>query len=253
MFPDSKAEYYRILSVLELEWEKKREYASSRDFHALSFRIKGNAVFEHNKEKFEVGAGEIAFVPKGFDYTLDSRESEHLYVIHFDMLPEKAYQFSSFTTTNTAYFEELFKKICRIWQRKETGYRLAATSVFYQMLEEIVKEKKDKTSESGKDRLSEVVEYIHRHYADPTLTVTHLAERYGASTTYFRRVFNASYKTTPLKYINKLRLKRAEELLYSGYYSVSEAAYASGFTDPKYFSRFIKKEKGLTPTKLRYV
>ncbi len=250
MFPDSKIEYYRILSVLELEWDAKREYASSRNFHALSFRIKGNAIFEHDKKSFSVDSGKVAFVPKGFDYTLDAKSHEHLYVVHFEMLPEKAQEFSSFALSNTAYFEELFKKLHRIWQRKEAGYRLAATSIFYKILEEITKDCNEKKSLCGKDRLSEVVEYIHRHYSDPNLSVALLSEMYGASTTYFRRIFKETYNTTPLKYVNRLRLKRAEELLKSGYYSVTDAAFESGFSDPKYFSRFIKKEKGKAPTKL---
>ncbi len=250
MFPDSKIEYYRILSVLELEWDSKKEYAESRLFHALSFRIKGNADFEHKDECYSVGAGEVAYVPKGFDYTLNSKSHEHLYVVHFEMLPEKAHDFSSFALSDTAYFEELFKKLHKIWQRKETGYKLAASSVFYKILEEITKKSSEANASSERDRLSEVIEYIHRHYSDPSLTVSSLAEMYGTSTTFFRRVFKDRCNTLPLKYINGLRLKRAEELLGSGYYSVSEAAFASGFSDPKYFSRFIKKEKGKSPTKL---
>ena len=54
----------------------------------------------------------------------------------------------------------------------------------------------------------------------------------------------------PLQYIPSLRLKRAEELLRSGYYTVAEAAYATGFSDPKYFSRFFKKEKGIAPSEI---
>lgn len=38
--------------------------------------------------------------------------------------------------------------------------------------------------------------------------------------------------------------------LESGYYSAAEAAYATGFPDSKYFSRFVKKEKGVTPAKI---
>ena len=250
MFPDSKTEYYRILSVLELEWDERRERAERRDFHALSFRIKGNAVFEHGKKKDTVGTGDIAFVPKGFDYTLDAKSCEHLYVVHFEMLPEKAEEFSFFALSDTAYFEELFKKLHRVWQRKESGYRLSATSIFYKILEEMTKDLAERASVTNKDRLTATVEYIHRHYSDPNITVTHLAEIYGSSTTYFRRVFKDAYNTTPLKYINRLRLKRAEELLRSGYYSVTDAAFESGFSDPKYFSRFIKKEKGKAPTRL---
>ncbi len=249
MFPNKKTQYYRIISAHELEWEPRRDHAVARNFHAISFRIKGNAVFEHGKESSTVGVGEVAFVPKGYSYTLDEKSRAHLFVVHFDSLPDKPMNFEAFKVTNPLWYEEHFRKLHRIWQRKETGYRLSATSVFYRILEELEKEALQEKP-CTKDRLSSVVEYIHANYTDPTLSVTKLSEMYGASPTYFRRIFKDTYASLPLQYINNLRLKRAEELLRSGYYTVSEAASESGFSDVKYFSRYVKKVKGNAPSKL---
>ncbi len=249
MFPDKKVQYYRIISALELEWEPKREYAVARNFNALSFRIKGNAVFEGRNECTSVGGGEVAFVPQGYDYTLDEKTHAHLFVVHFEALPERAVGIEALRVANPLWYEEHFRKLHRIWQRKEAGYRLAAASVFYRILEELEKEALEEKP-CVADRLSSVVEYIHANYTDPTLSVSRLSEMYGASQTYFRRIFKETYSALPLQYINNLRLKRAEELLRSGYYTVSQAASESGFSDVKYFSRFVKKIKGDAPSKL---
>lgn len=250
MFPDNRTQFYHILSVLELHWGPRNDYAQGRNFHALSFRVEGNVVFEHGGQSYSASTGEVVFVPKGFDYAMTAHSHEHVYVVHFDMLPDVSVEFASFSVSNPAYYQEQMKTLHRIWQRKQPGYRYAAASIFYGILEQLAKENAQKKNPSGKDKLSEIVEYIHRHYTDPGLNVSALAEIYGTSTTYFRRIFKQTYSVLPLQYIHNLRLKRAEELLRSGYYSVAEAAYATGFSDPKYFSRFVKKEKGITPSEI---
>ena len=79
--PDLKIE---ILSVLHLNWEQSHAYAAPREFNALSFRVRGGAIFSHGGVERHVNAGEIAFVPKGFDYRIDA-ENEEVYVVHFTL------------------------------------------------------------------------------------------------------------------------------------------------------------------------
>lgn len=250
MFSDNQEQLYRIVSVLELRWQPRSAYTRGRGFHALSFRVEGDVVFDHGGQKYAVSTNEIAFVPKDFDYTMHARSREHVYVVHFEALPDLPMDFAAFTPADPAYYREKLRLMHRIWKRKQTGYRYAAASVFYDILEHLVKENAQKENPEVTDKLSETLEYIHRHYADPGLNVAALAELYGTSTTYFRRIFKQTCGVLPLQYIQNLRLNRAEELLKSGYYTVSEAAYATGFTDPKYFSRFFKKEKGATPSEI---
>lgn len=58
---------------------------------------------------------------------------------------------------------------------------------------------------------------------------------------YFRKIFVQIYGTSPVKYISNLKLNRAKELLSSGIYTITDAAYNSGFNDSSYFSREFKK------------
>jgi AraC-like DNA-binding protein len=70
----------------------------------------------------------------------------------------------------------------------------------------------------------------------------------GITPEYFRKIFKSFYGSSPLIYINNLKITRAKELFESGMYSVSEVAAHSGYSDISYFSREFKSATGLSPT-----
>ena len=96
------------------------------------------------------------------------------------------------------------------------------------------------------------VDYIHKHYTKELINAQNLAKLCGISYDYLRQLFEKWYGVSPIKYINDLKLKRAKELLGSGMYSVSEAAYNSGFSDVSHFSRFFKANVGISPNEYRH-
>ena len=53
---------------------------------------------------------------------------------------------------------------------------------------------------------------------------------------------------TPNDFIRSIRLKRACEMLLSTKKNISEVAYATGFSTPKYFTRCFKEEFNQTPS-----
>ena len=69
------------------------------------------------------------------------------------------------------------------------------------------------------------------------------------SEVHFRKIFKEEYGMSPQKYIIHLRIQNASSLIASGYYSLQEAAYLSGYNDYKYFSVEFKKIKGVSPSK----
>lgn len=240
----------RIISALELSWTNNKRYAKPRPFHALSFRVYGDTEFDHNGTIHHVSGGDVAYVPKDYGY-MQTHKDEHLYVVHFEMTDDDGEDYFSITPRDTVSIRKLFEKIHKIWNEKQIGYQFAATSVFYKLLEELQKEVLAEGVLSSSAKMKKVLEYINANYNDPTLSVGQLAEMYGTSDTYFRREFKRLFDDTPLNYINNTRLRFAEELLHTGYYSVSEVAYKVGFQDPKYFSRFVRKMKNVPPSKLQ--
>jgi len=63
----------------------------------------------------------------------------------------------------------------------------------------------------------------------------------------FRRLFLECKGMSPGEYRNRLRIRRASELLKTGAYTVSEAAEQVGIGDIKYFGKLFKRYTGLTP------
>ena len=84
------------ISAFTLNWGAKIETSGIRPYHALSFRIKGDAKFITKTDTITVKTGDIVFVPAFYNYTLDSGDEE-VCVIHFssnEKLPLKIKKFS---------------------------------------------------------------------------------------------------------------------------------------------------------------
>ncbi len=67
---------------------------------------------------------------------------------------------------------------------------------------------------------------------------------------YLRKLFKKEMGMTPLEYLTRLRMKKAENMLaaMSHDYSVAEIAQLCGYDDALYFSRVFKKSFGCSPS-----
>ena len=235
-----------------MDIRRKKKYkgdTEARSFHSLSFRVKGNAEFIYDGETVLAKEKSLLLLPEGISYKTKTG-LEHLFVVHFKADESfDANSISSFIPETPAIYQALFQNMYSEWKSKQPGYYFATASYFYSILENIEKDLCQQKYHSNADRMNKVMEFIHSSFADTTLSVANIAELFGTSETYFRRKFKEAYSTTPLKYINDLRLAYAAELLESGYYSVGQVAEKTGFTDAKYFSRIFKQKTGKTPSK----
>ncbi len=240
-----------ILSVIELEWEHINANSGSRPFHALSIRLKGGATFFlDGKETLRVEEGDITFAPAYLDFRKQAEEGKIL-AIHFTAKEELPHEMLRFQPQDPQEFIENFKALHQAWSRKQLGYEHQSKMILHKIFYEMEQEWAEKKPSTLHGRLTEISNYIHRHFTDEDLSVERLASRFGMSDTYFRKLFLGEFGTTPLKYVNALRLDYAKELLRSGYYTIEEIAERCGFNNINYFSFFIKKETGLAPMALR--
>jgi len=95
---------------------------------------------------------------------------------------------------------------------------------------------------------SSVGEYIRRNYTSDISTAG-IGQAIGVSLYHLCRCFKDVTKVTIISYINLLRCDTAKTLLASGNYSVSEAAFMSGFQNMSYFTKTYKQYKGCIPSK----
>ena len=234
------------LSVFRLGWSAKVGASNIRPYHALSFRVKGNAKFIHGSKTVTAKTGDVVFVPARHPYTLDCGEEEVL-VIHFTTDAPMPDRIKKFTPDGSRFYERYFTELYHAWTRKQLGFEHECRYLFHKILLQLERDASNTKMKSGNAAVLRSVEYIHDHFTDPALTVAHLAADCNMSETYYRKLFIKYCKVTPLQYINTLKLQRAVELLSSKYYTVSEVATQCGFANPYYFSTFIKRETGHSP------
>ncbi|MCP3965568.1 MAG: AraC family transcriptional regulator [Lentisphaerae bacterium] len=95
-------------------------------------------------------------------------------------------------------------------------------------------------------RLNESLLYMKRHIT-ADLKLEKLAERSGMSVNHFIRCFKKEMGMTPMRYMRKLVIKKAVEMLSYADLSLSEVADHLGFPDQHCFSRAFRRETNLPP------
>ncbi len=99
-------------------------------------------------------------------------------------------------------------------------------------------------------RFQPVIKYIQENLAEP-VTLTALAELVKLTPPYFSSVFSKLIGISPINYLNKKRVEKAQKLLLLSNANLQEISERVGFDDVFYFSRLFKKHVGVSPRKYR--
>jgi len=100
-----------------------------------------------------------------------------------------------------------------------------------------------------REKLVRAVEYI-QDQLDADLTVSGIAQAVGMSPDHFTRLFKESTGQSPHRYVVEARVRKAKDLLTTGKFTISEAAYQVGFVDQSHLTRHFKRVFGLPPKRL---
>ena len=93
-------------------------------------------------------------------------------------------------------------------------------------------------------------DHIDRHYAVP-LDLDALARVAGVSKYHFARCFEATYGETPMRYLTRRRIERAQDLLRAANLTVTEICMLVGFASLGSFSARFTQLVGESPTAYR--
>lgn len=239
----------KIRDVQKLTLGRVSTHVAARPYHALAFRLRGGAAFTGgNGQSASTHTGDVFYMPARLAYTAAYTEENEILVVHFDSDLNAPMENFQLVRAQSCTF--LFQKLLNIWHTKADGYYYAALSVFGELLEDLALQKAPPLLTETVKAFEAAIRYMEKHLTSPALSVEALVKKAHMSNTYFRRLFYARFAATPAKYITAQRLVLAEKLLASGTYSVKEVAERVGFGDEKYFSRIVKKEYGVPPSKL---
>lgn len=156
------------------------------------------------------------------------------------------------------YVEALLFQIQEELSRRQTGYEMVVKLKLAELLAYLYRlRRRENTAFLEKDKqtpkhkkVSEVAEFIMDHYEEAQ-SLDSLAKRFYVSKCYLSRIFKEVTGFTINEYINFNRVKRAQQLLCSSEYSVTDIAGVLGYDSITYFERVFKKYSSVSPLQYR--
>jgi AraC-like DNA-binding protein len=98
----------------------------------------------------------------------------------------------------------------------------------------------------ARDRVEKVLALLRENLATPP-TLQEISKKVGCSPFYLSRTFSAETGSSIPQQIRKLRMEKAAELLKSGKFNVTEAAFEVGYSSLSHFSQTFHETFGCCP------
>jgi len=98
-------------------------------------------------------------------------------------------------------------------------------------------------------RLDRIISWLLLQYAQP-ISVQQIADTFGYHRTHLSRIFKQRTGLSPVQFLFKIRMEKAQQLLRTSL-SVMEVAASVGFADPLYFSKQFHRWASMSPSAYR--
>ena len=259
----------------EIIFARKVAYAScySRNWHAIKEHqifhlLKGKITLElESGLSYAAAPGDTLFLPANVRHRDRFHESAPPELIHLRFLWLDSERFfahaapdciSRFAPSVKADISAMFKllhlpshrmdgKFDSPIQRRRITLQLGAIlgycmEQFFAPLEEL--------PAPGKSRFDEICRYIEDQLETP-LSLTNTAAYLRISPRTLSRLFKQHAESSFHAYLLSRKMERAREMLEAKKHTLSEIAFALGFSDPAYFGKVFKKHFSVTPGKFK--
>lgn len=149
-----------------------------------------------------------------------------------------------------ALLEEEFRSI----SGRDLPLPLAADKPFERFRERVLAAKEEIRAERnwGYGKVAQTaIAYLERHYGDPDITLTSVAEQLGMKPANLSHIFKSELSIPFSQYLIRLRMNKAIERLSGSADKVYEVSALVGFPDYAHFAKMFKRFAGCTPTEYR--
>ena len=221
----------------------------SRPSHGLVYFLGAHEYYFSDGMVLRPNANDILYLPKNSSYSVKTIGKSGCFAINFDFTNPHIFTPFVVNLKNQTLLEN-FNRAKNAWIKKTQGYEMKCKAELYNVIYAIQQEFAADYMEKNKlSIINPAVKFIHDNYTKQLISIEELAKICKITPEYFRKIFKYFFGTSPINYVNNLKIQHAKELLSSGEYSVTEAAFNSGFPDTSYFSRIFKKVTGKSPSK----
>lgn len=240
--------------------------------HQLIFVTRGRGVSLAEGAAVEYAPPALVIVPSGTVHGFDFEPGTHGFVVSMtDDLPREAARrepgiselFESAMTLElprdgdaVADLGQCFSMLMREFGEPRPGRSLALEGLLRAMLvqalrlPETCRQRAERAVAPRRRLVSRFRELVERGFCE-SLTLADYAAALGVSQSRLRNACLDVADQSPMQIVHgRILLEAKRELLYTSK-SVSEIAYAIGFDDPAYFTRFFSQRTGTSPSKFR--
>jgi len=219
----------------------------------MIYQVEGRGTYREENHLLNIGKNEVLFIPpdRKHVFSCSAIPESAISCIHFapagkipDLMPLKI---------NAAADPEilmLFKRVSIEYGNKDLLRQMLARKMVEELLVRIIIIRNEDPMPKNPQRIRSAVNYI-KDNKNQNICRKNIADSIGVTSEYLNYLFKRNLSTTPMEYLNRLRIDQAKELLLANTWSISQIAYTIGYKDPLYFSRVFKKIEGVSPRKFR--
>lgn len=251
LFPDIN---YFISRQCTSDWVIEE---SRTAFIDLTYLYEGEALYTINGKEYHVSKGDLLCIPRNSLRSAFTNPDNPMkcYPVNFQLydLDRNEVSLPFALISHIGIVDSLlylYRDLNTTWIEKKPGYILNSRGIFTCILARLFSILYYKNDHTFIDfRIKKVLNYISEHYTDK-ITVDDLSALVDLNPVYFGTLFKDNMGCSAKKYINTLKINHSENLLLSGEFTVSEAAFKCGFEDIFYFSKLFKSIKGYPPSQV---
>lgn len=191
--------------------------------------------------------------PQGYRY--DAAEAPEIYWIHFtgSEISQMLKQFHIHTGMigKSPELKNMFDEIISELQLKNRHFSEFVNSDFKRLLVLIERTQEHYFCPSCNNvSVNRLILHLNQTYMEPW-TIRSMAEFCHISSDYLAHLFKCKAGLSPMRYLNQIRMEKAEELLTFTDLQIQEIAALVGYPDSLYFSRIFKKYTSQSPLSYR--
>lgn len=264
------------LDQINIIWAGKFRYAPGfnvekheHSFFQLFYIIDGIGCMVTDDNEYVLKSDEVFFCPPGYSHRFISDQTNPLRTIEvkFDIYVNDLYsdlkEISGCIAINSSEIRNLLESLVVEAINRDFISRdiinVMFLSILFKLLRQLKNEQmkneghfdadieKNSDSDSSFDK---IFDYIHKNL-NRSIGLGELSRLAGLEASYLCRLFKKKYGTTPIRYINNLKIIKAKEIMMNSEYNITQIAETLGFCSVHYFSKCFKEKENITPLEYR--
>lgn len=221
-------------------------------FYQFGMKMSGDTNIFYNGKEIDFCSGSVLYIPKehrrDIDYHKTIINAGESICIFFDSdipLPAEPILIKC----DDRRINNLFAELNDVFNKVDVNF-FDYIGYFYGILSMLNRTLNDRAMVKTAT-MPEVISYMKEHLTDSYIDFRCVAQKYDISYDLFRHKFKEVYDLSPLQYYHRLKTNYIKILIRENIYSLGEIAQMTGFSEFNYFSRFFKKNAGITLTEYK--